>query len=429
MPSTLLVRRPTRRLPAGVALYLLMSIVVTFLAGSAAPTPLYTVYQSEWGFTPITTTVVFGVYALAVLASLLVFGSLSDHVGRRPVLLVAIVVQAAAMLLFAGADGVPALLLARIVQGLSTGAAIGAVGAGLLDLDRVKGTVANGVAPLIGTASGGLVSGLVVQYLPAPTHLIYLVLLGLFLVQVAGVALMAETAGTKAGALASLRPRIGVPAAARRPLLVAVPALVAVWALGGFYASVGPALVRIVVGSSSLVLGGLALFVLAGSGGVAVLLSRSARPGLVMSLGTLALIAGVAVTLVAIAADSTVVFFLGTTIAGAGFGGGFQGALRTVVPFAAQHERAGLLSTMYVASYLAMGLPAVLGGFLIVHAGGLLATAQEYGIAVMVLGALALLGLVLRSRRTAAEPRREPVVLRPTAESPVAEPCPVAEAS
>jgi MFS family permease len=265
----------TRRLPASVALYLLMSIAVTFLAGSSAPTPLYALYQAEWGFTPITTTVVFGVYALAVLTSLLTMGRLSDHVGRRPVLLVAIAVQAVTMLLFVTAHGVPELLLARIVQGLSTGAALGAVGAGLLDLDKVKGTIANGVAPLTGTATGGLLSGLLVQYLPAPTHLVYLVLCAVFILQAAGVAMMAETASPKAGALASLRPRFGVPVAARRLMLVAVPALVAVWALAGLYGSVGPAVTRIVVGSSSFVLGGLALFVLAGSGGVAVLVSRA----------------------------------------------------------------------------------------------------------------------------------------------------------
>ena len=84
-----------RRLPSGVALYLLASIVVSLLAGSSAPTPLYAIYQAEWGFSPITTTIVFGIYAIAVLSSLLVFGKLSDHVGRRPVLLVALAVQAA----------------------------------------------------------------------------------------------------------------------------------------------------------------------------------------------------------------------------------------------------------------------------------------------------------------------------------------------
>jgi len=164
------VATPVRagRLPRSAALYLLASIVLFFLAASSAPTPLYAVYQADWGFSPITTTIVFGVYALAVLATLLTVGSLSDHIGRRPVLLTALAVQVqvVAMVVFATAGGVPELLMARVLQGLSTGAAIGAVGAGMLDLSKVRGTTANAVAPVLGTAVGALASGLLVQYLP-----------------------------------------------------------------------------------------------------------------------------------------------------------------------------------------------------------------------------------------------------------------------
>lgn len=378
-------------LPIGVAFYLQVSILLFFLAGSSAPTPLYAGYQAEWGFSPITVTVVFGVYALAVLSSLLVFGSLSDYIGRRPVLLTAIVLQAATMLVFATAAGVPALLTARIVQGLSTGAAVGALGAGLLDLNKAKGTIANGVGALAGTAIGAFGSSLLVQYLPEPTHLVYLVLFTIFILQGIGVALMAESAAPKSGALASLTPRLGLPATARRPLLLAVPALVAVWALAGFYGSLGPTLTRLVVGSSSVVFGGLALFTLAGSAAVTILFIRTMLPRTVMFLGAAALPAGVGITLLAVAYTAPVAFFLGTAVAGVGFGGGFQGALRTVLPLAAAHERAGILSTIYVVCYLAMGLPAVIAGVLVVHV-GVLTAAREYGVVVMALAAMAGLG-------------------------------------
>src|SRR5260221_6836821 len=175
-----------RRLPDRVSFYLLASIVLFFLAGSSAPTPLYAVYQAAWGFSPITVTVVFGIYALAVLATLLTLGSLSDHVGRRPVLFVAALVQAAAMVLFATAHSVPMLLAARIVQGLSTGAAAAAVGAGMLDIDRERGTIANAVGPMLGTATGGILSGLMVALLPAPTHLVYITLGVVFVAQAVG---------------------------------------------------------------------------------------------------------------------------------------------------------------------------------------------------------------------------------------------------
>src|SRR5678810_28745 len=131
------------RLSRHAAFVLQASIIVSFLAGSSAPTPLYAVYQAAWGFSPITVTVVFGIYALAVLAALLTFGALSDHVGRRPVLIAATALQALTMLVFAAAGGVSTLMIARVIQGLSTGAAAGAIGAGLIDLDRARGTVAN----------------------------------------------------------------------------------------------------------------------------------------------------------------------------------------------------------------------------------------------------------------------------------------------
>jgi len=167
--------RPRRR---GLTLLLLASIIVSFLAASSVPTPLYALYAAQWGFSPLATTVVFGVYALAVLASLLTFGKLSDHVGRRPVLLTVFVLQAVAMVLFATAGGLGMLLGARIVQGVATGLLLGAAGAAMLDLDRRRGALANSSAPGADTAAGALISALAVRYLPAPTHLIYLVLLG-----------------------------------------------------------------------------------------------------------------------------------------------------------------------------------------------------------------------------------------------------------
>jgi MFS family permease len=375
-----------RRLPARAGFYLLASIVVSFLAASSAPTPLYAIYQAEWGLTPVTTTIVFGIYALAVLTALLTLGRLSDHIGRRPVLLAAIAVQAVAMVVFATADGVPALIIARIVQGLSTGAAVGAIGAGMLDIDRVRGAVANSVAPGIGTGSGALISALVIQFLPAPTQLIYLALIGVFALQAIGVVAMRETVTSKPGALATLIPDIRLPRAVRGPVLVAAPVLFAVWALAG---------------SDSAVYGGLGLFVLAGVAAVATALLHRQPARKVMTLGIAALITGVGVTLLSIAVSSPAGFFIGTAIAGVGFGSGFQGGIRTVMPLAEAHERAGLLSLLYVVCYAGMGGPAVIAGFLVVHAGGLLDTAREYGVAVMLLAAVALIGL-LRGRSAPA---------------------------
>lgn len=387
------------------ALYLLASLTVSMLAASAASTPLYAFYQVRWGFSSITTTIIFGVYAVSVLTSLLVLGKLSDHVGRRPVLIVALLVQAATMAVFANAGAVWVLLLGRVVLGVATGAAIGAVGAGMLDIDPKRGQLTNAVTPGIGTGTGAILSALLITYLPAPTHLVYYVLLAVFVVQTVGVLLMRETVRPEPGALASLKPEIKLPHAVRAHVLAAAPVLFASWALAGLYGALGPALVAKLAGTDgagSTVLGGLILVAFAGVASATVVALRGTTPIKVMLTGVTALVVGVAVTLAALGADSLPLFFVGTAIAGAGFGAGFQGGIRIVVPQVAPHERAGVLSLLYVISYLGFGGPAVVAGILTVHGPGLLGAAQIYGLATIVLALLALIALLQARRRAAA---------------------------
>lgn len=405
-------RRPRRD---RLTLLLLASIIVSFLAASSAPTPLYALYAKQWGFSPLATTVAFGAYAVAVLASLLTFGKLSDHVGRRPVILAALVVQAVAMVQFATAGALGTLVAARIVQGVATGTLLAAAGAAMLDLDRRRGALANSSAPGAGTAAGALISALAVQYLPAPTHLIYLVLLGVLAAQAAGVLKMAETAPPRPGALRSLIPDIRLPRAVRSRVAIAAPVLFAVWALAGFYGSLGPALAAMVLHSSSVVYGGLGLFILAGVASASALLLNRAAARSVLYLGIAALIVGIAVTLLAASTYSAVGFFAGTAIAGVGFGSGFQGSVRLVVPAVAEQERAGVLSLLYVVVYLGLGVPAVIGGVLVTKVNGLPATAREYGSAVVILAALALAGLLAHRHPKPHAAARQPAAAPPRA--------------
>ena len=393
------------------ALLLLASIVVSLLAASSAPTPLYARYAAEWHFSPITTTVVFGTYAIAVLAALLVLGRVSDHVGRRPVLLAALAAAIAAMVVFLTAGSVAALLVARAVQGLATGAAVGAVGAGMLDLDRTRGAFANSIAPGTGTAVGVVGSAAVVQFLPAPTHLVYLLLIAAYLAQAAGVLLLRETVSRAPGALRALRPELRLPRASRGAVAVAVPVLFAVWSLVGFYGALAPGIVAGMVGSHAPLYAGLGLFLCAAIGCVPVVALRNTAARTVLYIGVIGLLVGIAVVVWAVSAGSALGFFAGTAVAGLGFGAGFQGGIRTVVPTAAPHQRAGVLSVLYTFCYLGMGVPAVLGGVLAVRLGSLPLAARLYGIGVLVLGAVALVGLLVRrpARVPAATcPAREP---------------------
>src|SRR6201996_5792909 len=275
LPDDPLVR-PSRmpRLTGTPALLLLSSLIVSALAASAAPTPLYAIYQRMWGFSPITITIVFGIYAVAVLSSLLVFGRLSDYAGRRPVLLAALGVQVVAMLVYATAGGAVELTVARVIQGLSTGAALGAIGAGLLDVSKERGALANALSPGLGTGGGALLSALFVQFLPAPEQLIYLVMAGVFAVQAAGVLLLRETVTTSRVPASALVPEVRLPSAVRGPVLAAAPVMFAVWALAGLYGALGPSIVAVLTGSSDSVLGGAALAILAGTAVLSVYLLR-----------------------------------------------------------------------------------------------------------------------------------------------------------
>jgi predicted MFS family arabinose efflux permease len=387
----------------------LASITVTFLAASAAPTPLYATYQKSWGFSDLTTTVVFGIYALTFLSALLVVGRLSDHIGRRPMLLAGIAGQVLALGIFTDAHSVTALLAGRIVQGLAAGTAIGAVGAGMLDIDQTRGAVANATAPGLGTASGVLLSAFAVQWLPAPTHLVYVVLAGVLLVQAVGVVLLPETSPMAPGARSSLVPQIALPPQARKPLLAAAPVLFAVWALGGFYASLGPSLINHLVGSASVIDAGLGLGILTGVGALATYVFRARPADRVMLIGTRALMAGVAVVLLSLWAGSPPLFFMGTAVAGVGFGAGFQGGIRLVAPLAHPDQRAGVLSVLFSISYVALGVPAVIAGVAVVEGGGLVATTCAYGLAVIALAATATFNLV-RLQRTASPSTASPSI-------------------
>lgn len=365
------------------------STTVSFLAGSSAPTPLYPVYQAMWHFSSVTLTLVFASYVFVLLGALLVFGRLSDHVGRKPLIVLAALMQVAAMALFARADGVFALFAGRVVQGVATGAAIGAIGAAMLDIDHARGTVANAVAPTLGTALGGFVSGLLVHFLPAPRLLVYELLAALYLLQAVAIALLPEPGRIRPGAWRSLRPQLAIPASVRPALKAAVPVLVAGWAMGGFYACLGPALVHRVFGFNASLGGGVALFLLAGSAGVSVLLLRAIEPERMLRLGAVALALGGAIVLWALARQSLAGFVFGAVIAGTGFGNGFQGGVRTVLAAAAPAQRAAVLSVLFVVSYLAMGLPSVVAGWTTARTGNLSLVADSFGVAVIALALLA----------------------------------------
>jgi MFS family permease len=371
---------------------------MTFSASGAAPTPLYHEYQESFALTPVAITIIFAAYVLSLLAALLTVGSLSDYVGRRPAILAALVLNVESMAMFMTADSAAALIAARALQGFATGLATASLGAAILDNDRSRGPVLNSVTAFSGLTVGSLGAAILVTYAPDPRQLVYLVLLVASGIEFAILWSMPETAQLRAGALASLKPHISVPAQARGVLARVTPVTIASWALGGFYFSLMPALVRAATGVSLPVIGGLVVSALTFSGVISVLWLRSAAPARMLSGGIVALAAGVAVTLAGVREQLVWLMLLGTVISGIGFGAAFSGTLRSVLPLALTDERAGLLAAFYVEGYLSFSLPAVLAG-LAVPMVGLTVAAYVYGTAVILLALGSMIAVGLSRQR------------------------------
>ena len=234
-------------------------VMLCFFAASSAPTPLYHVYQQAWGFSSALLTLIFAVYALSLLATLLVFGSLSDYLGRRPVIFAALVLEILSLLLFIGATDVSWLIAARVLQGIATGIATSALGAAMLDTSQTQGPLINSIAPMFGMALGALGTSALVEYAPMPLTLAYLLLLAAFVLQALYLLRVGETVTPQPGVLETLKPALSVPTRARSTLLLILPADIAAWALGGFFLSLAPSLLAAATGSTSVLNGGLAV--------------------------------------------------------------------------------------------------------------------------------------------------------------------------
>jgi MFS family permease len=355
-------RRSRRR---DVEFWILAGLLLMVFFAAAAPSPLYRVYQLQFHFSTATLTAVFAVYVLVLLVTLLFFGSVSDYLGRLPVITAALIFSAAGCAVFLAAHGIGALYAARSLQGVATGLAVGPIGAALIDLQPPGGQRAALVTSnfsSLGLALGALIASALAQYAPAPTHLIWWALLAVFAVGIAAVLVVAEPGSKRPGVLASLRPRVAVPRGARGAFATAVPSIVAVWALGGLYLSLGPSLAAQATGSQNLLWGGLVIFLLCGTGAATAFALRNISSRTAMLTGCLFLLAGMATTCGAIATMTSAAFLVGTAVAGVGFGPAFLGAFRMTTALATPGQRAGLVTAIFIVTYLALSVPALIAG-------------------------------------------------------------------
>jgi MFS family permease len=393
--STIAVTIPARPVSRSITAAYATVTAITFSAVSAAPTPIYRFYRETLGLTPFTITLIFATYSFTMIATFLTVARLSDFVGRKPMMLLGLGLNAVALLLFLIAQSAETLILARAIQGVATGIALATLGALIVDTAPHWAATLNSVTAFMGLALGALISGVFVAFAPWPTHLVYAVLLGVTLVEMVILAWIVETTSPKAGAWSGIRPKLAVPKAAAAAMARLFPLTLSAWALGGFYLSLMPSLVIEATGIRSPLVGAAVVAALMVSGGLSSLATRGLDAGKTVRASAALLAIGIVLTLFAIAAGSPVGMAFGTIVAGLGFGASYGASLRVLLPLASSHERAGLLSAYFVESYLAFALAAIAAG-LAAPRFGLVTTALFYG------SALALSALVTLAIETAA---------------------------
>jgi MFS family permease len=373
------------------------SVIGLALFASATPSPIYALYQERWHFSTPVLTLVYAVYCFGVLAALLLVGRLSDDVGRRPVLAASLAGLIGASVLFVLAHSVGWLFAARAVQGLTTGAALGAAGAAMLDLhprkDGARAGLINGVVSAGGIGVGALVASLLVQYAPDPLVTPFVVLLVLV------VATLLLTIALPEPVVERTRPKLRpqrphVPAETRRPFMLAGLAVLSSWSIAGLYLALGPTLISELMHTSNRLAGGAGVLALTLPAAVTQLVWHRLEPRRAAAVGSAVLAGGMALTAASLSTGSVALFLAATVITGGGFGVAFMGALRSLTQSVPERHRAEVMSAFYVVAYLSIAVPAIAAG-LAAPGLGLEPTFRIFSVAV----ALLALGLSVATAR------------------------------
>ena len=388
--------------PAGSFVAMAAAFAAFFIA-AGAPTPLLPIYEAKWHFPASMVTVAFGVYAIALLLTLLIVGSLSDHIGRRPLLIGALALELVSMLVFLFSPSISWIIVARIIQGVATAAATSSFSAAILELapgrrKPLAGVIA-GLAPAAGIGVGALFAGVIAQFSSSAAATVWIILAAVMLIALVFAIFTPETATRKPGTIASLRPQVSVPPAARTVFAVTLPSLIAAWLVSALFLGLMPTILRLKFGIDSPVVSGLAAFAEQGAGGAAALALSKLRPQRLVFAGGLAIVAGIVLFIASIAATSLPLLWIGAIVGGAGLGGAFTGTIRSLVPLVGAQERAGLFAAIYLVSYLTFGVPVIVAG-LFLSTVGVTAIALIFGAVTVVAAAAGVVTQLATARRT-----------------------------
>ncbi|MEU6341100.1 MFS transporter [Streptomyces sp. NPDC046977] len=333
------------------------------MAGTTLPTPLYGLYRERIGFSELIVTVVFAVYAIGVIAALLIAGDFSDVLGRRPVLVAALVLSLLSAVCFLFQNGLPLLFTGRLLSGFSAGLFSGAATAAVLELAppgrEARAAFAATAANMGGLGCGPLLSGILAQYAPWPLRLPFLVHIVLLLAALAVTFALPETVARRTPR-PPLRPQgMVVPPQTRAAFVPAGLAAFAGFSLLGLFTAVAPSFLEETLGEDNLAVIAAVVFSVFGSSTVGQLLTGRLGARRALPAGCLLMTAGMAVVATSLLVESLAVLVVGAMIGGLGQGMSFRAGLTGVSAAAPEEHRGATISAFFVVAYVGISVPVV----------------------------------------------------------------------
>ena len=404
---------PRRRLSYIVIVYGLTMLVAT----GTVPLGLYQAYADEFRFSPAVLTFLAASSMFGVIAAVVVCGNLSDRIGRKAVLVPAVLAGALSMVLFIFANGVGALLAARISTGVAVGLFTGAGTAALTELvgqdgDTRRAATHAATTSVAGFAIGPIIGGLFVQYGPWPLQLVYIVSLALLVPLLIGVVLMPETVSRRKPFAIQLQ-RLGAPPNGRRAFGLASVVAGCCFAGASFFQSLGPTVAVVLLGvSNRLVAAAVAVCFLGTSA-----LTQIGLRGLPIRRATVAglvlLPLGFVSVVGALLTESVPLFVVGALAGGLGQGLAYLGGQSLVEKATPPEQRGEAFSLYMIVIYVTGGITAISFG-LLAKTIGLDPAALAYAgfvaiVSVAALGASLRSGLLRTQAGADAPPISQPV--------------------
>jgi MFS family permease len=348
-----------RRLPLAIV----TGCFFAMLLSANLATPLYAGYSERFDFSSAVLALIFATYALVLIPSLLIFGQVSDHFGRRPVIAVGLGVAMVGLLCFALANSVPWLFAARGFLGLAQGMVSGAATAGLAELlpdsEARQAALLATLAQAGGSASGPLLAGMIAAWAPAPRVLPFVLGLGLCLAQIGLLRVVPETGPQGKRGWHVQRP--SVPREIRADFARVGITAAAAWAVAAsLFLAVIPSYAATLLGTDNLAVLGAVTATMLFSSCAAQLLVRHGAPAAEAQAGGLTLLAvGLLALVLATPLDAPALLILGAVLAGAGHGFAILAAQDSLTRIAPEDQRAAISAAFYVCVYLGVALPVI----------------------------------------------------------------------